>query len=121
MFYLYCFIISNFLEVKIIVVIGGVGRQRYLRSCEVYDANSNVFSLLNEPPSCIRYKLINAYGSRTVSVGSKVIIFGNNSNLVTIYDVDKDEWSEEYTTAKKYLSVFYCLKLPQTVNFNCSA
>ena len=61
--------------------------------------NSNVFSLLKDPPSCIKYKHSNRYGSRTVSVGSKVIIFGNNSNIETIYgtfvvasiyDVDKD-------------------------------
>ena len=101
-----------------LIVIGGLGQQGFLRSCEVYDANSNAFSLLKEPPSCIKYNLINAYGSRTVSVGNKVIIFGNISNFVTFYDVDKDEWSEEYIRVIKYLNVFTSLKLPQMVDFN---
>ena len=42
-------------------------------------------------------------------------------DIASIYDVDKDEWTEEYITAKKGLSDFYCLKLPQIVKFNCSA
>ena len=94
-------------------VIAGITTGRFVGSCEVFDRNSNVFTKIKE--------LDNSFYSyptlALVSIGYKIIAFATlestvyrpKTRVLFIYDVLKDQWSQEVTNIKE---VKYCTKVP---------
>ena len=73
-----------------------------LDACEVFDKSSNKFIALKFP------KWIGF--NNALSVGNKIVIIQNESDVVDCYDVDKNEWSEESCNVTNYLENFACVK-----------
>ena len=78
---------------------------------EVFDSYSNKFSLVKPSSSLQGMGSWNIRGA--ISIGSKILIFRDNSTNVVCYDLDKEEWSEETFEVSKYLKFFLCLKMPK--------
>ena len=51
--------------------------------------------------------------NKCVSVGSKIVVFVENSSSIICYDVDKDEWSKSFCEVKNHLIDFSFVKIPQ--------
>ena len=88
-------------------VVGGCER----KTCEVFDSISNKFILLKSPEVSFRKNL--DVPAEVVSIGSKLLVFCDSSKSILFYDVDTGVWSEESWKAKKCLSKFSCIKVPQ--------
>ena len=82
-------------------------------SCEVFDAFSNKFVVLKQPPNNMKFFLANNNSHYAITLGKKVFFFGKNSKTVAVYDTDEDEWIEKYSDLSQYLHEYRCLKLPQ--------
>ena len=52
-------------------------------------------------------------GSDVITIGSKLIVFGNECERVVYYDAENDTWSEDSFEISKNISVYSCAKLPQ--------
>ena len=82
-------------------VVGGRGSL----TSEVFDNNSKTFVSLKSEFLIGRDKAL--------SVGSKIVIFDISEYLpVAIYDVHKNEWSEEPCETAEHFINYYCAKLP---------
>ena len=77
---------------------------RGIESCEVFDNACKKFVVLKHQPSI--------YYHRSVSIGSRILIFQEKKSSIVCYNVDKDEWSEESCEVTKYLEDFSCVKIP---------
>ena len=75
-------------------------------TCEVFDYYCKKFVEIRSPQTI--YLFLN----RAISIGSKIIVFQNIKSSIFIYDVDKDEWSEESCEVTKILDNSSCVKLP---------
>ena len=73
--------------------------------CEVYDSVCKTFVALKS-----EFAFFN--GHQALSVGRTILIFKELSKGVSIYDVDKNEWSEESFKVTKNTWKFHCLKIP---------
>ena len=73
---------------------------------EVYDNFCKKFVVFNSPTffGGIYYK--------SITFDRKIVVFKNNSTFVSIYDVDKNEWSEEHFKDTNNIRNFNCLKIP---------
>ena len=80
---------------------------RNIYNCEVYDSVCKKFVFLKCQPT-----ILDRYNRQAVSVGRTIMIFKEFLKGVAIYDVDKNEWSEESIEVTKHNMVFHCLKLP---------
>ena len=80
---------------------------RNINNCEVYDSVCKKFVFLKCQPT-----ILDRYNRQAVSVGRTIMIFKEFLKGVAIYDVDKNEWSEESIEVTKNNMVFHCLKLP---------
>ena len=74
-------------------------------NCEVYDKTSNIFVTL-KTPSFLSYRV------KSVSVGSKMFVLQNNTQIVLCYHADKDEWSKEFCEATENISYYSAVKMP---------
>ena len=93
-------------------VIGGE-----IKTCEVFDTCSNKFIDIKLPPKRFKFDLTNTAPDTAVSLGSKIIIFGINSETVAFYDVDKDEWDEEPFELTTGVREYTLLKVPK-ISYN---
>ena len=51
--------------------------------------------------------------NKAMSIGNKIIIFQHRRSSVILFDVDKNEWSEEPCEVTKDLGGFNCVKMPK--------
>ena len=82
-----------------------IGGERFNTNCEVYDKTSNMFVTL-ETPSFL------SYGVKSVLVGSKILVFQNDTKVVLRYDVDKDQWSKNSLEFTDYTGFFATVRVP---------
>ena len=82
-------------------VIGSVNRNK---PSEVFDSTCKKFVALQSP----KFSSFN----NALSVESKIYVFQNDESSIFVYDVDKDEWSEEVSVATKNIRWYCCVKLP---------
>ena len=80
-------------------------------SCEVYDSVSDKFVLLKLPPKCSIENLSRSF--KVISINNKIAVFPFNSNIVLLYDVKSNDWSQESCEVTRNISGFSCLKVPQ--------
>ena len=81
------------------------------RSCEVFDSTCNKFVLVNPPPQDFTNYLDETV--KITSIGSKLIIFGDQTNSILFYDVENGEWHDEPCEITGHLHGYCCVKLPQ--------
>ena len=74
-------------------------------TCEVFESRSNKFVALKSPP--VDFVELN----KAIAIGSKILVFQNDTTTVHCYDVDKNEWSEESCEVTRNLGSFSCVKL----------
>ena len=74
-------------------------------NCEVFDKISSMFVTLKTPK--FRSFIVTA-----VSIGSKILVFQNESQVVLCYDVDKDEWTEKSCKAIENLCNYSTVTVP---------
>ena len=72
--------------------------------CEVFDNASKRFVVLRQPHSF----LIN----EAVLIGDKIMISENYASYLVYYNVEKDEWSEDFFETTQDLRDFACAKIP---------
>ena len=48
-----------------------------------------------------------------VSIGNKVVVYDFDLQRFWLYDIEKDEWSEEDFEFTRNLAYFSCVKVPQ--------
>ena len=90
---------------KLFVVGGNV------KECEVFEArSSNKFVSIKRS---LKHFDFYAAPDTAVSVGSKIIVFGDRSQKLAVYDVDKDEWHEESFQFTERSKGCICLKVPK--------
>merc|ERR1712240_406733 len=82
-----------------------IGGNRLNTNCEVFDKISNMFVTLKTPK--FRSFIVTA-----VSIGSKILVFQNESQVVLCYDVDRDEWTEKSCKAIKNLCNYSTVTVP---------
>ena len=75
-------------------------------TCEVFESCTNTFVALKLPLFTSRSYM------QFISVDNTIIFFQERSYLAYLYDVDKDEWSEESCELTENLSKFCCVKMP---------
>ena len=73
-------------------------------NCEVYDKISYKFVALETPT-------FSSCNVHTVSIGSKMFVFQNNTKFVLCYDVDKNEWSQESCKATENICYYSTVKM----------
>ena len=74
--------------------------------CEVFDRVCNKFVALKEP----NWKL--GHMNEAVSIGSKIFVFHSTKPSLFVYDVDKDDWSEELCEIANNIRCFSCTVIP---------
>ena len=74
-------------------------------NCEVFDETSNMFVELKTPKLC-------SYSVTAVSIGSKIFVLHNYTQVVFCYDVVKDEWSEECCEATENNNMYSSVTVP---------
>ena len=81
------------------------------RIFEMYDSNTKRFAILKPPNSFLNTEFIIVTGA--ISIGRKILIFKRFSTTITVFDLDKNKWSEENVKGTKEIEAFFCLKLPK--------
>ena len=81
------------------------------RTSEVFDSRCNKFVLLKPPPAVYKYVLDGLV--EVITVGSKLVVFGNECDIVVYYDAENDTWSEESCGITKNINHYSCAKIPQ--------
>ena len=76
-------------------------------TCEVLDSSVNRFVLLKPPSSLRGFEDI----SGAISVGSRILIFKNNSAGLISFDFVENEWKEESFEVTKDIIWYFSLKL----------
>ena len=84
-----------------------LGRYFAYNICEVYDSICKEFVVIKSHPT-----FLDRSHHTSISVGRKILVFKNYSTKVAVFDVDKNEWSEESFEVTKCISNFHCLKIP---------
>ena len=74
-------------------------------NCEVFDKISNMFVTFKTPK--FRSFIVTA-----VSIGGKIFVFQNESQVVLCYDVDKDEWTENSCKATEKICDYSPVRVP---------
>ena len=82
-----------------------------VKNCEVFDSNSKKFTLLKSPPNYIAEYL--EYPFKTVTIGNTLVVFGDQSIKILLYDIENNYWSEKKFEAIKNIACSTCAKLPQ--------
>ena len=80
-------------------------------SCEVYDSTCNNFVLIKPPTASFTEYLSSP--AEAISVGSNLFVFPNEKPSILLYDVQKNEWSDESCELMSHLEGYCCVKLPQ--------
>ena len=80
-------------------------------TCEVYDSCSKRFSLLNLPKKNFKFNFENTDGA--ISMGNKIVVFNRATTPVALYDLNKEQWSEESIEMEDAYDLYGCFKLPQ--------
>ena len=75
--------------------------------CEVYDTFSKKFVVFKSHPT-----FFNGFYHKSITFGRRIIVFNIYSTKVAIYDVDKNEWSEESFEVKIFNRNSNYLKIP---------
>ena len=75
---------------------------------EVFDSNTNKYTLLKQPTPAYRYNL--SGHSQVVTIESKIYVFSKNC-FVMIYDFKDNEWSVKDCEATRNLRSFSCVKI----------
>ena len=75
--------------------------------CEVYDSISKKFVVLS---SFLTF--FSGFNDTSITIGRKIMVIRNHARKVAIYDVDKNEWSEESFEDTRYYRNFNCIKIP---------
>ena len=75
-------------------------------ACEVFENSCKKFVAIKSPRTGYLYL------NQAISIGSKIVAFQDEESSLFCFDVDKDEWSEEYFEVTKNLGNFSCVKLP---------
>ena len=73
--------------------------------CEIFDKISNMFVTLETPN-------FHTYILRAVSIGSRIFVLHDSTQVVLCYDVDKDEWTEESCKAIENISYYSSVIVP---------
>ena len=81
-------------------------------SYEVYDSFTNKFAYVNVPLQNFEDDLFEEPNG-VIATKSKILVF-YDFGCVFVYDLNKDEWTEESCEATKNLRYFSCAKLPIT-------
>ena len=84
-------------------VIGGI----VTNSCEVYDSNTNKFTLLKQPSLASGFDL--RFPFEVIAFGNNFFVFRQYSD-VKIYDFENNEWSVKTCEATKNIKFFSVLK-----------
>ena len=97
--------INNFVCHNLVVVnnklfVVGQGTESY----EVFDNACKKFVVLKHQPSI--------YFNKSLSIGTKIVIFQEKKGSLVCYDNDKNERSEESCKLTKDLYDFSCVKIP---------
>ena len=82
----------------------------YDKSNEVFDSFTNKFTLVDAPQ---RFEDRLDKPNEVITTSNKILVFCNYG-VVLVYDLNKDEWSEESCEATKNTEYFSCAKLPIT-------
>ena len=69
------------------------------------------YVLLKLPPKCSIENLSRSF--KVISINNKIAVFPFNSNIVLLYDVKSNDWSQESCEVTRNISGFSCLKVPQ--------
>ena len=95
-----------------------VGGEGVANSCEVFDAFSDKYVVLKQPPNNIKLSLASSFERTAIAIGGNIYIFQEEdpSNVAAVYCLDKDEWFEQSLDLPEknmgsYQNTF--LKLPQ--------
>ena len=85
----------------------GLDNERF----EVFNKMTDIFVVIK---SNLLFPLLNnSYQIGATSIGNKIVVFGNKSE-VQIHDTDKDEWYvEPYAFCAKGINFANCVKVPQ--------
>ena len=79
---------------------------------EVYDTFVKKFVAVKQPPESFNFNF-DEMVEKPISIGRKLMIFAENSSNVAVYDIDKEEWSQESCQATENLQHFVSFKIPQ--------
>ena len=95
-----------------------VGGAYVAKSCEVFDASSNKYVVLKQPPKNVQISLASSNQQTAFAIGDKIFIFEEEkpSKMAAVYCVDKDEWFvQSLDSAKQIMDLddYTYLKLPQ--------
>ena len=83
---------------------------RIKESCEVFDSFNKKFVLINNPIRSL-FRVLKSF--EAVSIGNKIAVYDFNVQRFSLYNIEKDEWSEEDIEFTKNLANFSCVKVPQ--------
>ena len=82
-----------------------IGGGRLDTNCEVYDKTSNMFVTLKAPD-------FRSSSVQAVSIGSKILVFQNNTRDVLCYDADKDQWLKDFFEATENIDSYSTVRVP---------
>ena len=88
-------------------VVGGI----YSTTCEVFDSTCNKFALLKLTSHQYRPHL--NIPAEVVSIGTNLVVFSNQDNIILFYDVKNGVWSSNTLGVPKTIMSFACTKVPQ--------
>ena len=77
--------------------------------CEMYDSRCNKFIAVKPPPNSLTFDILNP--ESVISIGSKIAVFGDQTDTILFYDVEKEEWSEEPFAVTSKLQGYRCTKV----------
>ena len=80
-------------------------------TCEMFDSRCNKFVLLKPLPVSYINSLDRV--NEVITIGSKLVVFGNECERVIYYDAENDAWSEETCGITNNLGSYSCTKVPQ--------
>ena len=75
--------------------------------CEVYDSICKKFVVINS-----HLTFFDSMYYEAISIGRNILVFKSFSKKVAIYNIDKNEWSDELFYVAEDNILFYCLKMP---------
>ena len=78
--------------------------------CEVFDSTCKQFISITPP---FRYLNYLSSVSEVVSIGAKLVVFGNREKKIVVLDLENYNWSEEVFEVLLDITDFGCVKVPQ--------
>ena len=104
---------------KLFILGGETNLANFEKNCEVFDSFSRKFVLLKPLPPYSLDDYSEYCNIEVIPIGKKLVVFGNLKNVVRIYDLENDCWSEESCEMTKNLLGFCCVKVPKTSLKTC--